>query len=46
VEDNKDLADGIAELLRLHGVIVRVAYGGPLQSRVLCARFQTLFYVT
>jgi signal transduction histidine kinase len=29
VEDNKDLADGIAELLRLHGVIVRVAYDGP-----------------
>ena len=29
VEDNKDLADGVAELLRLHGVIVRVAYDGP-----------------
>jgi signal transduction histidine kinase len=28
VEDNKDLADGVAELLRLHGVIVRVAYDG------------------
>ena len=28
VEDNKDLADGIAELLRLHGAIVRVAYDG------------------
>ena len=28
VEDNKELADGIAELLRLHGVIVRVAYDG------------------
>jgi signal transduction histidine kinase len=28
VEDNKDLADGIAELLRLHGVFVRVAYDG------------------
>jgi signal transduction histidine kinase len=29
VEDNKDLADGVAELLRLHGVHVRVAYDGP-----------------
>ncbi|HTB89836.1 MAG TPA: hybrid sensor histidine kinase/response regulator [Steroidobacteraceae bacterium] len=29
VEDNRDLADGIAELLRLHGVVVRVAYDGP-----------------
>jgi signal transduction histidine kinase len=29
VEDNKDLADGIAELLRLNGVVVRVAYDGP-----------------
>jgi CheY-like chemotaxis protein len=29
VDDNKDLADGVAELLRLHGVIVRVAYDGP-----------------
>jgi CheY-like chemotaxis protein len=29
VEDNKDLADGIAELLRMHGVLVRVAYDGP-----------------
>ena len=29
VEDNKDLADGLAELLRLHGVQVRVAYDGP-----------------
>jgi signal transduction histidine kinase len=29
VEDNKDLADGVAELLRLHGVVVRVAYDGP-----------------
>ena len=28
VEDNKDLADGIAELLRLHGVFVRVTYDG------------------
>jgi signal transduction histidine kinase len=28
VEDNKDLADGVAELLRLHGVSVRVAYDG------------------
>jgi signal transduction histidine kinase len=28
VEDNKDLADGIAELLRLNGAIVRVAYDG------------------
>jgi signal transduction histidine kinase len=28
VEDNKDLADGVAELLRLHGVFVRVAYDG------------------
>jgi signal transduction histidine kinase len=28
VEDNKDLADGIAELLRLHGVFVRVACDG------------------
>jgi hypothetical protein len=24
VEDNKDLADGVAELLRLHGVFVRI----------------------
>jgi len=29
VEDNKDLADGFAELLRLHGAHVRVAYDGP-----------------
>jgi signal transduction histidine kinase len=29
VEDNKDLADGFAELLRLHGAYVRVAYDGP-----------------
>ena len=29
VEDNQDLADGIAELLRMHGVVVRVAYDGP-----------------
>jgi two-component system CheB/CheR fusion protein len=30
VEDNKDLADGLAELLRLQGgVQVRVAYDGP-----------------
>jgi signal transduction histidine kinase len=29
VEDNKDLADGFAELLRLHGARVRVAYDGP-----------------
>ena len=29
VEDNKDLADGFAELLRLHGIYVRVAYDGP-----------------
>jgi CheY-like chemotaxis protein len=29
VEDNEDLADGLAELLRLHGVFVRVAYDGP-----------------
>lgn len=29
VEDNRDLADGVAELLRLHGVSVRVAYDGP-----------------
>ena len=28
VEDNRDLADGVAELLRLHGVFVRVAYDG------------------
>jgi CheY-like chemotaxis protein/anti-sigma regulatory factor (Ser/Thr protein kinase) len=28
VEDNKDLADGVAELLRLHGAMVRVAYDG------------------
>jgi CheY-like chemotaxis protein len=28
-EDNKDLADGVAELLRLYGVLVRVAYDGP-----------------
>jgi CheY-like chemotaxis protein/anti-sigma regulatory factor (Ser/Thr protein kinase) len=29
VEDNKDLADGVAELLRFYGVLVRVAYDGP-----------------
>jgi CheY-like chemotaxis protein len=29
VEDNKDLADGVAELLKLHGVFARVAYDGP-----------------
>jgi CheY-like chemotaxis protein len=29
VEDNRDLADGVAQLLRLHGVSVRVAYDGP-----------------
>jgi signal transduction histidine kinase len=29
VEDNQDLADGFAELLRLHGVHTRVAYDGP-----------------
>src|SRR3984957_3371259 len=29
VEDNKGLADGFAELLKLHGVDVRVAYDGP-----------------
>ena len=29
IEDNKDLADGLAELLRLHGASVRVAYDGP-----------------
>jgi signal transduction histidine kinase len=29
VEDNRDLADGLAELLRLLGVHVRVAYDGP-----------------
>ena len=29
VEDNKDLADGSAELLRSHGAYVRVAYDGP-----------------
>ena len=29
VEDNKDLADGLAELLRLQGADVRVAYDGP-----------------
>jgi signal transduction histidine kinase len=28
VEDNKDVADGTAELLRLHGVLVRVANDG------------------
>jgi signal transduction histidine kinase len=28
VEDNKDLADGVAELLRIHGVSARVAYDG------------------
>jgi signal transduction histidine kinase len=33
VEDNKDLADGVAELLRLHGVIVRVAHDGPSAIR-------------
>jgi signal transduction histidine kinase len=29
VDDNRDLADVVAELLRLHGVVVRVAYDGP-----------------
>jgi CheY-like chemotaxis protein len=29
VEDNEDVADGVAELLRLQGVSVRVAYDGP-----------------
>jgi signal transduction histidine kinase len=29
VEDNKDVADGVAELLRLHGVSVRIAHDGP-----------------
>ncbi|HMH87648.1 MAG TPA: hybrid sensor histidine kinase/response regulator [Steroidobacteraceae bacterium] len=29
VEDNADLADGLAELLRMQGVDVRVAYDGP-----------------
>jgi CheY-like chemotaxis protein len=29
VEDNQDLGDGFAELLRLHGVHTRVAYDGP-----------------
>jgi signal transduction histidine kinase len=29
VEDNTDLADGLAELLRMQGVHVRVAYDGP-----------------
>jgi signal transduction histidine kinase len=29
VEDNKELAYGVAELLTLHGVSVRVAYDGP-----------------
>ena len=29
VDDDKDVADGTAELLRLHGVTVRVAYDGP-----------------
>src|SRR5882757_549158 len=33
VEDNKDLADGFAELLRLHGAHVRVAYDGPSAIR-------------
>lgn len=28
VKDNKDVAEGVAELLRLHGVRVRVAYDG------------------
>ncbi len=28
VEDNRDVADGISELLRLHGVSARVAYDG------------------
>jgi CheY-like chemotaxis protein len=28
VEDNRDVADGIAELLRLHGVSVRVVHDG------------------
>lgn len=34
VEDNKDLADGFAELLRLHGVVVRVAYDGPSAIKI------------
>jgi CheY-like chemotaxis protein/anti-sigma regulatory factor (Ser/Thr protein kinase) len=33
VEDNRGVADGIAELLRLHGVTVRVAYDGPAAIR-------------
>jgi signal transduction histidine kinase len=33
VEDNRDLADGVAELLGLHGVSVRVAYDGPSAIR-------------
>ena len=28
VEDNQDVADGIADLLRLHGVVVRIAHDG------------------
>jgi len=33
VEDDRDVADGIAELLRLHGVTVRVAYDGSSAIR-------------
>jgi CheY-like chemotaxis protein len=33
VDDNKDLADGIADLLRLDGVHVRVAHDGPSAIR-------------
>lgn len=29
MDDNRDLADGVAELLRLDGAYVRVAYDGP-----------------
>jgi len=37
VEDNKDLADGVAELLRLHGVFVQVAYDGASAMKAALA---------
>jgi CheY-like chemotaxis protein len=38
VDDNTDAADMTAEFLRMHGMIVSVAYGGPdglAQARAL-----------
>jgi signal transduction histidine kinase len=34
VDDNKDVADGLAELLRMQGLVVRVAYDGPSAIRI------------